>query len=106
MRLHIYISSQTSPRIDRGASLDWRPNSSARWLVASYHDNAQAAQEAFDNLRPHLDRDPAHYRISCHVLDIFPDNAAETASPEMVRILSRSGASILAKLSPRFPEKT
>jgi hypothetical protein len=58
-----------NPRLDRGASLDYRPENGTIWNSVSFHNLASDALIAFFRLPHHVDNAPSHYRIRVHQLD-------------------------------------
>lgn len=66
----IIISKTKSPTTGRGAAIDVRSGSA--WLPLSFHDNAQDALEAFNNLSPlkAWGNVAERFRIDCHRLDL------------------------------------
>lgn len=67
--IFIHVDTESPPRINRGAALQWSPVGGRPWSSLSYHENAAEALAAY-SARPHWwDSDPAHYRIDVHHLD-------------------------------------
>lgn len=63
-------------QFNRGAALDYSPTGVTWWHPVSYHTNLGEARQAFLDLPHYLDRDPNHYRILCHNLDVGTEGGA------------------------------